>query len=36
MFREGGHYSDEGNRYVAEVFYKKLTEIPEKEGKLQR
>ena len=29
MFRGGGHYSDEGNRFVAEVLYKKLLEIPE-------
>jgi hypothetical protein len=36
MFRKGGHYSDEGNRYVAEVLYKKLMEIPEISGKLQR
>ena len=36
MFRKGGHYSDEGNRYVAEALYKKLMEIPEIESKLQR
>jgi len=28
MFRGGGHYSDEGNRYVAEVLYNKLLELP--------
>lgn len=28
MFRRGGHYTDEGNRYVAEVIHRKLTEMP--------
>ena len=36
MFRKGGHYRDEGNRYVAEVLYKKLGEIPVLSEKLQR
>jgi len=29
MFRKGGHYTDAGNSYVAEVIYRKLGEIPE-------
>lgn len=28
MFRGGGHYTDEGNRYVAEVIYQHLAELP--------
>jgi hypothetical protein len=27
LFRNGGHYTDEGNRYVAEVLYKRLSEM---------
>ena len=29
MFRKGGHYTDEGNRYVAEVIYQRLRERSE-------
>jgi hypothetical protein len=29
LFRGGGHYTDEGNRYVAEVIYENLLETPE-------
>ncbi|NQX88041.1 MAG: SGNH/GDSL hydrolase family protein [Halioglobus sp.] len=33
MFRGGGHYTDEGNRYVAEVIYQYLATLPDlKEG----
>lgn len=28
MFRGGGHYTDAGNRYVAEVIYRKLGDMP--------
>jgi len=34
MFRGGGHYSDEGNRYVAEVIYQRLRELPRLANKL--
>jgi hypothetical protein len=36
MFRGGGHYSDDGNRYVAKVLYKKLREITVLSDKLQQ
>lgn len=29
MFRGGGHYTDEGNRFVAEVIYRHLVDQPE-------
>lgn len=29
MFRSGGHYTDEGNRFVAGVIYQYLAELPE-------
>jgi hypothetical protein len=29
MFRKGGHYTDEGNRYVAEIILARLSELPE-------
>lgn len=36
MFKRGGHYSDEGNKYIAEVIYSKLRDIPVLDDKLQR
>ena len=35
MFRKGGHYTDEGNRYVAEIIYGRLSQIPELSERLQ-
>jgi hypothetical protein len=29
MFRKGGHYTDEGNRYVAGIIYDRLSDYPE-------
>jgi hypothetical protein len=29
MFRKGGHYTDEGNRYVAEIIYQRFRQLTE-------
>jgi hypothetical protein len=36
LFRKGGHYTDEGNRYVAEILYSRLSELPALADRFQR
>ena len=36
LFRKGGHYTDEGNRYVAELIYSRLSELPELADRFQQ